>query len=463
MFSEWIDASITMKLKRFVCERTGSVALGFGIAFMSITAAVGVALDYSKASNAQTQFKAIIDAAALSGVRTPTVLKTVGSPTQKDAVIAIVRADLAAQIGTKPDLKAMLRSTTVEGTIADNQLTVKICYWAEAATAFMGFIGIKAVKLQSCAQAATALPTYVSIHALVDASGSMGIGASVADQALMQKEFGCAFACHTINWGQPTYSPRCERGYWFSMTTACAKRVGARTRFDVVRNTLIDMVEEAQAATHWPGQFKFSVHKFSNTATLVHATSGDLASVKRAVQVMMPDVDGAGTNLRYALQQIRTRIPAGGDGRSPTTPKVYLIILSDGVEGNVDEQCTVERNISTCRYWGTSIPDANFTLNHPGFYEGVERTQVIDSAPCTPFKTNGVNVMTLHTEYATPPNTTDSRFRTIRTVLGPVIKSRMQECASSRDMAYSATTPAEIQAAMDRMFKSITLRARLTQ
>ncbi len=95
----------------------------------------------------------------------------------------------------------------------------------------------------------------------------------------------------------------------WSQTTSCVRMLGATTRFDVVRQTLIDMINKASTSTNWPDEFKFSVHKFSNTATGVHPTSSDLASVKTAVQTMTPDVHGAGRTCASPLQQIRTKIP----------------------------------------------------------------------------------------------------------------------------------------------------------
>ncbi len=187
MFSEWIAASIVMKLKSFALDRTGSIALGFGLAFIPILVAAGVALDYSKASNAQTQFKAILDAAALSGVRSSTVLQTVGKATQKEELVELVRRDFVAQVDSRPDLLAMLKDVKTEGTITGEALTINLCYIATVNTGFVRFVGITTMQMKGCAQAVTPLPSYVSIHALVDASGSMGIGASTDDQSVCRR------------------------------------------------------------------------------------------------------------------------------------------------------------------------------------------------------------------------------------------------------------------------------------
>ncbi len=165
--------------------------------------------------------------------------------------------------------------------------------------------------MANCAEARASIPTFYSIHAIVDASGSMGIGASVADQQLMQTRLGCAFACHTFNWSQPTLAPLCNTRNGYSQTPNCAERIGARTRFDVVRDRLIDFVDKAISMNRMPGQYKFSVHKFSTEPTEVHETTSDLASVKRSIETMTMDEDGAGTNLGHALRAILSKVPPG--------------------------------------------------------------------------------------------------------------------------------------------------------
>lgn len=404
-----------------------------------------------------------MDAAALSGVSTTTVHGLSGRSDIREAVKAIVEADFRAQIAKKRSVEAALKSAEVEAMIGDGTLTTKVCYSAEVKTSFMHALGIASVQMENCAQARASIPTYYSIHAIVDASGSMGIGASVADQTLMESRLGYAFACHTLNWGQQAFAPLCDTRDWFSRTPNCASRIGATTRFDVVRQRLIEMVDKAMALNKLPGQFSFAVHKFSTEPTQVQANTTNLADVKAALTNMTMDQAGAGTNLRYALQSILSSIPPGGDGTSASSPKVFVVILSDGVEGSVNEICTIRPGESACRFWAHWTQDTRLTLNFPGFWANGARSQVIDPAICTPFKTLGATVMTLHTEYVTPPGGNDRRFAMIQSMLVPELKKRFQACASSPELAYSALTPSEIQAAMDKIFDRIAISPRIIQ
>ncbi len=132
MHLSWIGGCGLRMLALFSSDRTASVGLALGLSLMPMVAAAGVALDYSRVSNAQTEFRAILDAAALAGVRTQAVLKTAGNPTQRETLGAFVKADFESQIASKPHLQPMLKTTSIESTIASNVVTIKLCYTAEA-------------------------------------------------------------------------------------------------------------------------------------------------------------------------------------------------------------------------------------------------------------------------------------------------------------------------------------------
>ncbi|MCU0819080.1 MAG: VWA domain-containing protein [Beijerinckiaceae bacterium] len=373
------------------------------------------------------------------------------------------------------DLKTegVLQNASYDVKINNNVIQTKVCFDAQVKTSVMAVAGKSYIEVSGCAEASSAPPVYVSVYAFVDASGSMGIGASTDDQRLMNRKLGCAFACHTLDWKTPMFNPDCEnRGNWDdgSKTTTCARKIGAKTRFDVVRGALADVIDDAGAMAKMPNQFRFAIYKFSNTLTEVQSETTNLGVAKAAVQSMEMDIAGAGSNFREGMKALLPKIPTSGDGKTPSTPKVILLIMTDGVEGNVKEyrECrnawlngVWTRNI--CNYWGSWNPDNAFTVNEPGFYWGSERSQAIDSKICDNFKSKGVTVSTLNTEYVTPPGSNDTRFQQIQSMLRPVIRQTMAKCASREEYAYYATTPGEIQRATDMMFRSVLEKARITR
>jgi Flp pilus assembly protein TadG len=63
-------AAMTSLVKRFRGDRQGSVALMFGFAALVLIAAVGVAMDYSRAGVVQTNLQRVVDGAALLAAKT---------------------------------------------------------------------------------------------------------------------------------------------------------------------------------------------------------------------------------------------------------------------------------------------------------------------------------------------------------------------------------------------------------
>jgi antitoxin (DNA-binding transcriptional repressor) of toxin-antitoxin stability system len=177
-----------------------------------------------------------------------------------------------------------------------------------------------------------------------------------------------------------------------------------------------------------------------------------------ALVAFLADAKGAGTNLRAALVSMASKITVG-DGKSPDSRKAFLLILSDGVEGNVNEY---ERNgWAGWRTYGNWTPDANLIDSSPGFYHGQERSQAVDPTMCNAIKASGVTVLTLHTEYLTPVGTGDYRFQQIQSQLKPVIATRLRDCASGADLAFNASSPAEIKAGTLKMLAAVIAKAHL--
>ena len=98
--------------------------------------------------------------------------------------------------------------------------------------------------------------------------------------------------------------------------------------------------------------------------------------------------------------------------------------------------------------------------------------QGVDPAWCQQFKNKNVDVMTLVTPYVVPTPTNggnaadaaDLRTIYIRDVITPIIPTQMAACASQPSYFVSASSPAEIHAAMLQLFKNATTKmSRLSQ
>ncbi len=424
------------------------MAIATALASIPIMVGVGVVVDYLQASNMRTTVSALADAATLAGVSGKVMSQASSPERHKEQMAAATKAFFASQLDNKPALKSLVTSYDVTTSSENKVVTAKLCFSAEAKSSILSLSGKKTIPISGCSQASAKMPEYVSVYALIDASGSMGIGASIADQTQMQRRLGCTFACHNNNAESRVYAPNCNTFDHWSQTTRCAKAIGVKTRFDVARDALLAMVDTANSLTRMPNQFTFSVSKFSDKLNDVHANSSNLASVKAAVQAMELDDGQYRTDLRLALQQILPKMPVSGDGSSPSSPRVYLVVVTDGVENRLDDM---------------GKPYSTFSGSLPSVSMGVVRLQAFNPAGCGPIKRKGVTIMMLNTEYSVAAERSDSILMQIKSLLVPGMKDQMKTCASKPDLALNATSGGQIQAASDRLFKEIAMKPELVR
>lgn len=461
--------SLSSWVERFRNNRKGSVATTFAISMIPVIGLLGAAVDFSTVAGTRAKVQSIADAAALSAV-SESMVKPTYSWTQQKAESEKIAKSTFESLMAVAGLDGAAAQATYEIKLKNNSVVASVCYTGTQKTMAIAIAGFAAMDFDGCAVASSAPPLFVSVYVLADASGSMGIGASTADQNLMNSKLGCAFACHTLSWKVPIFNPECKAtGGWDDgrATPVCAKKIGAKTRFDVVRSALSDVIDDAGTMAKLPDQFSFAIYKFSSTLTEVQKVTTSLSTAKSSVNSMEMDVAGAGSNFTVAMKDLLSKVPASGDGKTANSPKVILLLMTDGVEGNVKEysECrepTINgKKQKICNYWGNWNADTNFTVNNPGFYWYSERSQAINSKVCDGFKNKGVTVATLNTEYITPPGSGDTRFQKIESMLKPVIRQTMRDCATLPEFAYFATTPGEIQQATEMMFKSVMQKARL--
>lgn len=407
----------------------------FALLLVPILGIGGATLDFVRARTTESRINAIADAAALAAVGTSGAIDGRGGgydETRSRTIASRVFSERLAQAGI--DTRRV--ASSVAAVKSGSSMTVTITYQSDVPTTLSNVLGVTEMKISGRAVATTAVPQYVDVVALVDASGSMGIGATRRDQALMDARLGCAFACH-IDGG-----------------TAAARAIGAQTRFDVVRNALGQMIVDAEAVQRVSDQFRFSVYSFSNTLHEVQAPTADLTQARRSVAAMEPaGRPGGGTNFKVSLGDALAKIPTGGSGASPTDRKVFVLLFTDGISDDALFPAPT----------GSWYKDPRYVVYQPMFSEGNQYIQGFDHGYCDPIKRKGAAVMTLTTEYVVPPSTSDQRFITIRDMLKPRILANMESCASDTRFAFRAEEADDIHAASARMFQAVLSSARLAE
>lgn len=429
----------------------------FSLSVVPMMGLAGVAIDYAAVSKSRTSLQGIADAAVLYSVSDQVVKPNVVWSEQKAVTLAAAKKEYESLVSGL-GLSGINKSVSYDATIANSVISVKLCYVGGQSTTALNMVGVTEMSFAGCAQASSAPPTYVSVYALVDASSSMGIGASNSDRTLMQSKLGCVFACHTTNWNS---DPNCSGG-WNSSNTKCAKKIGAITRFDVVRNALIKVADQATVLSKVPGQYRIGVYKFSNYMTKVQASTTNMSTVKASLQTMEPDALGSGTNFSANVADFIKELPANGDGKSADSPRIFVMILTDGIASNVYERpkCYFDGG-SDCNLYGTWTGDPRWVTEGKTLSWGVF-SQAFHSKYCTAMKDKGVTVLTLETEFNSS-GTTDSHMQQVDYQLRPTAHTELQKCASMESLAFSANQGADVDRAIGNMFTTVMEKARITR
>lgn len=134
--SGWIGF-ISRALRRGVRNASGNVSIVFALGLVPAAGLVGVAVDYSKASQLRTRMQATLDASVLAGV------KESGSTLQISKASSIFSAQIGNDWGTTPTASFSVDSTgKLSGTAQSS-----------ANTSFAGMLGVSsiAVKVSSAA------------------------------------------------------------------------------------------------------------------------------------------------------------------------------------------------------------------------------------------------------------------------------------------------------------------------
>ena len=446
------------RLRRFPGETSGNIVVIFGLSLIPLLGVVGLAVDYTRASQIHTSLDDIADSAALAGLSAQSVNPNATPAQQMAAAETFAKQIFDQQVAQRGF------STTSSSATADNvsgQFTLTVAYGADAPSSFGNLFGIAAYSVGGKAVAVNGTPKYIDIYVLVDSSTSMGVGATQADITIMNNTAGmdggsggCMIACH---------SPEAAKD-----GVALAHAAGAQLRFDVVRTALQQIVSQAQTtAALTKATIRFGVYTFATNFQTEIDLNANLPQVGAAVANMQLAGFHAGTNTYKALNTLRGKIGAVGDGSSPSSPLSFVILATDGT-GNASDNAPGKNWFPSPDFYpafstvAAGMPFPHAVPDPGGNYQ--MDIEGVDPAWCQQFKDMNVSMMTLETPYTIPAGSTEPRIAYIRDTLLPVIPGQLQACASKPGFHYSATAPADIQSAMTSLFKSaVTRSARLSQ
>lgn len=421
--------SLAAPARSFGGDRRGGVVVLFAFAFVPLSIAVGAAVDYTYASKIKAKLDAAADLAALTGVKTSTVMPT--AAVAKTAAIAAFQAN----VGTLN--RATVTSTSIAVTDDGLGRTATVAYSASVQTSLMGLVGISSIPISGSVKANSNLPTYIDFHILLDNTPSMGVGATPADVATMVANTSdqCGFACHDLS--DPS-------GNYYKL----AKKLGVTMRIDVVRQATQSLMDTAASTERVNDQFRTQLYTFGASCTtpgytLINALTANLSQAKAAANnIDLMTIPNQGynndqcTDFNGTLSAVNLTIATPGDGSTAATPQKVLFFVSDGVaDAYYPTTCTKPTTGGRCQ-------------------------EPINTATCTAIKARGVRIAVLYTTYLPLP--TNGWYNSWIKPFQSEIATRMQACASPG--LYFEVSPTQgISEAMTALFQKAVATARLTQ
>jgi len=470
---------------RLIRERSGNVAIIFGLTMPILIFAIGLAVDFSLASRSHSKLNSIADAAALATVTATEMQDTDAQATT--AALDMFNAQ-AAQL-SNVTLNANQPKVTITHPNGPLFRTVTVSYTANALTFFSGVLGAASIPMQGSSTATSATSPNINFYVLLDNSSSMALPATEAGITQMQdltpqqnSNQGCAFACHEVNpnsvpsgetpqiVGNPcadgTTQPGCQMidNYQLAVNNNITLRIN---EVSTAIGSLVSTATTYQSGMPTPPVYNFSVYSIDGqytaglynvmpmTPNYASAWAADSANFTihevygqdQACVAVGSNPCGAGistvsgssyvdvgfldTRLSPALTDLATAIPVAGSGTTGSTPKEILFFVSDGLEDSI-----------------TNGSIAISVLGSAG------------QAACTTLKNNGVEIAVLYTTYYPTPNfwLYQDYVASIQSSIG----TALQSCASPG--LFQVVSPGgDIATALDQLFLIATESAHLTQ
>jgi Flp pilus assembly protein TadG len=453
----------------------------FGLAILPIMIFMGGAIDYGRATSLKSKAQGAVDAAALAGAAAGAKLQAGGSVAAATSVgDAAARMTFNTYVGSWQG--AGVPTFNPGGTVTQTNVQYSSTAALQVPTAFLKLAGLEtmSVSVNSTAKVTAGTQSgatqFIDIYVLVDASQSMGLGASATDQANMTTSMGCMLACHN---GAPGNA---------ADTFVTARNAGNQLRFDVVKNALNAIVSQAQTnMTSTGATIRFGVYSFASNFKTETDITPNYSAITSAIQNMdVHDSSVGGTSLKYALDQVRLKIVSTGDGSSAASPKAFVLLMTDGVGNSV---ATVHSTVSPNFYpaydktqavsqacWPGQTPTGDGSGSVPWFSppnqpvgsptygppcvpdptnSPEEMMGGVDPAWCSPIKNSNVTLMSLYTTYIVQTDRTKWRRDYIEDKLIPTIPGNLQNCASSPADYFVANDPAQIMTAANAIFTQI--------
>jgi hypothetical protein len=430
----------------------GTVATVTALLIIPLTFALGLAYDYTMASNRKDQINGMADAAALGAVTPAMMMQSSSAAQTRSTALFLDQVQNVSGATVSPaDVAVTVTDTPLGATITRN---VTLTYKAASPNVFAGILGQSAFQIGGSAAATSGGAPNIDFYLLLDDSPSMEIGATQADINTMvshtsKQSGGCAFACHESNPSAADVAgnPNGEDNY------KLAHDLGVTMRIDLVNTATQNLMTTAQSTeSQNHAAYRTAIYTMDYNFTSLQALTSDLtAAQKSAANIASPTVynnncltksncnDDADSELDQGLSNINTAMPSpgGGTNNAGDAPQEVVFIVSDGL---IDKTVASGGN---CGYSTRTCAGINTLADW-----------------CTTIKNRGIRIAFLYTTYY--PLTTNPFYNQHIAPFQSQIATDAQNCAS-QGLFFQVDTGGNISDALQTLFLRAVSTARLTQ
>jgi Flp pilus assembly protein TadG len=448
------------KLAKVCGDSSGSVAIMFSFIFILIVLATGVAIDFARAVQAKSKLQDNVDAALLAAVNQ---IGALSEDSLKSQVIAWLQSQHKAA-----DVTYSMSSGDITIDKASNTITAAAS--ATLPTTIISIFNIPAMNVSVLSTVAASSMPYVNIYIVLDKSASMLLAATASGQEqMLNSQAHCVFACHTPEGGPWKYN-----GSSYNTNYDLAKAMGVTLRADVSVSATMEVLSLISQIDQTGSHIKVGLYTMGSALTEALAPTYGVSAARSAVT---NDATGLTSATSEPTSRFDVTIPAlsnlvggAGDGKSAAAPLKLVLMLTDGV---ISERDWVMNGV----WW-----DADSKM-----HGGTDWYKVAPFNPdwCSSMKKNNVTVGVLYTEYL-PMAWDEGYLHTVGETMssahwkptwGGVMKNSapgsisrrdyisyaLNDCASSDSMFLSASSSADIQAGLSKLFGAYIGKTRLVR
>ncbi len=452
--------SLDRMIRSALCNRSGTAAILFGICALPTIGVVGLGVDYWRGLSYKSRLDAAADSAAIAAITAAqtyynaNVGSNANSSSLNNAMVSAGQTQGAKVFYTNAGAAASLLSTAPTVTVtppASQTITSTVKYSATMPMVFGKLFGSPQMALAGQTSSSLTMGSYIDFYLALDVSGSMGLPTSGPGQTTLaahntddssQYPTGCVFACH--------YSG--SQGY------SIARQYGVKLRVDSLGTAVQNLIATAKNTQTLTNQYRIGLYPFIvdavQAAPLQNATDSSNWSTASSVAGSLgdqwldsgnnsshQDTDGTnigagGTHLGNVLTDINKHRGSIGDGTSPSKPKAFLFLVTDGADNeqvypfNGSQPQRPTNVVQTCQY--------------------AQSLGVVISILYIPY----VPIQNPNSSFA---NDEDDKVNAII----PYLPTDLQQCAS-KGFFFQANSDADITNAMQAMFAQALQAARLT-